>query len=122
MVLEKILVIEDEPGIVLLLDRFLSRQGYTVISAADGDSGVEKLLKEKPDLILLDLLLEGKNGLNVLSEIKSTKPETVVIVTSGVESETVINEARRRGAYSYLRKPLDLDRLEQMLSVLKSGA
>jgi DNA-binding response OmpR family regulator len=106
-----ILVIEDEPGIVDFLERGLAAQGFTVRSALDGPSGVERALNERVDLVVLDLMLPGRSGREVLEELHEAEPELPVIVL------TALSEVEQRvagldaGAVDYLTKPFSLTEL-----------
>ncbi len=106
-----ILVIEDEPGIVDFLERGLAAQGFNVASALDGDSGLELARSEDVDLVVLDMLLPGRSGLEVLEELRSIRPSLPVIVL------TALNEVDHRvtgldaGAADYLTKPFSLAEL-----------
>src|ERR1700693_2505595 len=106
-----ILVIEDEPGIVDFLERGLSAQGFDVISALDGERGVERALNEDVVLVVLDLMLPGRSGLEVLERLRTGKPAVPVIVL------TALNEIENRvagldaGAADYLSKPFSLSEL-----------
>src|SRR5437763_6106868 len=75
-----ILVIEDEPGIVDFLERGLSAQGFVVRSALDGASGTEVAINSDVDLVVLDLMLPGRSGLEVLTQLRQAKPTLPVIV------------------------------------------
>jgi len=106
-----ILVIEDEPGIVDFLERGLQAQGFDVISATDGDSGIEKALGDGVDLVVLDMMLPGRSGLEVLEQLRESNPALPVIVL------TALNEIEHRvtgldaGAVDYLIKPFSLSEL-----------
>jgi len=106
-----ILVIEDEPGIVDFLERGLEAHGFNVISALDGDSGIERALTEDVDLVVLDMMLPGKSGLEVLERLRESKPGMPVIVL------TALGEIEHRvtgldaGATDYLVKPFSLTEL-----------
>ncbi|MGN6167868.1 MAG: response regulator transcription factor [Solirubrobacteraceae bacterium] len=106
-----ILVIEDEPGIVDFLERGLRGYGFTVRSALDGVRGAEMALNEDIDLVVLDLLLPGRSGLEVLDEVRGAKPMLPVILL------TALGEVEERvmgldaGAVDYLTKPFSLGEL-----------
>ena len=108
---DRVLVIEDEPGIVDFLQRGLTAQGYEVIAASDGVTGSELALREDVDLVVLDRLLPGRDGLAVLAEIHAAKPGLPVIVL------TALGEVEQRvagldaGAVDYLVKPFSLSEL-----------
>jgi DNA-binding response OmpR family regulator len=106
-----ILVIEDEPGIVDFLERGLRAQGFDVISATDGVSGAAAALSENVDLVVLDLMLPGRSGMDVLASLHDAKPGLPVIVL------TALGEVQDRvagldaGAVDYLTKPFSLSEL-----------
>jgi DNA-binding response OmpR family regulator len=106
-----ILVIEDEPGIVDFLERGLAAHGFDVRSATDGDAGIEQALSADVDLVVLDLMLPGRSGLEVLERLREAKPALPVIVL------TALNEVEQRvagldaGAADYIVKPFSLSEL-----------
>ena len=105
-IMQKILFIEDEPTLQKLVGRFLERKNYQVISALDGEAGLELTKKTKPDLILLDLILPKKDGFEVLEELKKdeiTKNIPVIILTN-LEGSTDVEKALSLGATTYLVK------------------
>ena len=108
---KKILIIDDEPNIRSLMVQGLSLEGFEVFSAADGNTGLEILKKNKPSLIFLDLNLPQISGLEILKQIKLISPETVVIMLSGGQDEDVAKEAIELGAYDYVTKPISLRKL-----------
>jgi two-component system, OmpR family, response regulator len=108
---EVVLVIEDEPGIVDFLERGLASEGFEVRSAQDGNLGLERALGENVDLVVLDLMLPGRSGIEVLSELHQVKPELPVIVLTArgeVEERVAGLDA---GAVDYLIKPFSLHEL-----------
>jgi DNA-binding response OmpR family regulator len=107
----RILIIEDEPGIVDFLERGLSAHGFEVTSALDGNSGMQKALEENVDLVVLDLLLPERSGLDVLPELHEAKPALPVIILTAngsVEQRVIGLDA---GAVDYLTKPFSLSEL-----------
>jgi DNA-binding response OmpR family regulator len=108
---ETILVIEDEPGIVDFLDRGLRAHGFDVISALDGLSGSEKAINEHVDLVVLDMMLPGRSGLEVLAGLRTAKPGLPVIaLTARGEVEDRV-KGLDAGAADYLTKPFSLNEL-----------
>jgi DNA-binding response OmpR family regulator len=106
-----ILVIEDEPGIVDFLERGLTAHGFEVSTAFDGLTGAEKALSERVDLVVLDMMLPGRSGLEVLSELRETRPGLPVIALTArgeVEDRVAGLDA---GAVDYLTKPFSLSEL-----------
>jgi two-component system, OmpR family, response regulator len=108
---ELILVIEDEPGIVDFLERGLSAQGFQVISALDGDTGLERALAEEVDLVVLDMLLPGRRGLEVLQRLREGKPTLPVIVLTALGEVDDRVSGLDAGAADYLTKPFSLTEL-----------
>ncbi len=104
---ERIVVIEDEPDILELLQFNLEREGFGVVTAANGSDGLSVVQREKPDLVLLDLLLPGVDGLDVCRHLRA-KPETadipiIMVTAKGEESDVVLGLGV--GADDYLQKP-----------------
>ena len=110
---EKILVIEDEPDIVELLEYNLSREGFRCLTCRDGESGLSVARERAPDLILLDLMLPGMDGLEVCRELRS-KSETrvlpvIMLTAKGEESDVVLGLGM--GADDYITKPFSTKEL-----------
>lgn len=105
----KILVVDDEAEIREVLSRVLEREGYQVITAADGTAALEQLGSERPSVILLDLVMPKLGGMDALPRIKQAAPEIPVIICTGQMDLATAVQAMRLGAYDYLTKPLDLD-------------
>jgi DNA-binding response OmpR family regulator len=106
-----ILVIEDEPGIVDFLERGLAAHGFEVASAPDGITGTEKALSERVDLVVLDMMLPGRSGLDVLDRLREERPALPVIALTArgeVEDRVAGLDA---GAVDYLTKPFSLTEL-----------
>lgn len=102
----KILLVEDEPSIRDLYSRQLTKAGHLVIAAEDGTKGLEQLKTTVFDILLLDIMLPGLNGLQVLREFKSLNPSapTKVILLTNLGQDTVIKEGFSLGANAYLIK------------------
>ncbi|MSR77441.1 MAG: response regulator [Candidatus Omnitrophica bacterium] len=112
---KKILVIDDEPDIGELIRDCLSFKDLEVFIAPNAEEGIALAQKEKPDLILLDILLPKVGGLECLRRLKQTLPDVVVVVLSGVQDENIATEAIRRGAYDYITKPFNLSQFEKQI-------
>jgi DNA-binding response OmpR family regulator len=106
-----ILVIEDEPGIVDFLERGLAAHGFEVLSALDGESGLERALSDPVDLIVLDMMLPGRSGLDVLEQVHTAKPEVPVIVLTALGEVEDRVTGLDAGAADYLTKPFSLTEL-----------
>lgn len=120
--MSKILVIDDLPENVFLLQDRLEREGYEVITSYDGKSGIEKAIKEIPDLILLDVMMPDLNGIEVckalvLNPVTLNIPIILVTAKSGAEDT---KEGLEAGAFDYIKKPFDrIELLARVHSALK---
>lgn len=100
----KILVVDDEPTIRTILVSYLEREGYDVFSAADGDLAVAAVAEHRPDLILLDVLLPGYDGLTVMARVRRDYATPIILLTArGEESDRIAG--LRLGADDYVVKP-----------------
>jgi len=101
-----ILVIEDEPTLQKTLQEILTQEGFIVLSASDGELGLELALKHKPDLILLDLILPKKDGFEVLKELKADEitREIPIVILTNLEGSIDVQRALELGATTYLVK------------------
>jgi len=111
----RVLVVDDEPEAVELLQEFLVAKGYDVTTAGDGEEALRKVKEERPHLILLDVLMPKMDGLEVLSRVREIDKEVSVIMITGVTEEEIGRRAMALGAFDYIVKPLDLPYLERSL-------
>lgn len=100
----KILVIDDEPAIVKLVSAYLKPEGYEVLTAVDGPSGLKSALAFKPDLVILDLMLPGMDGIELLSRLRRESDVYVIMLTAKTE-ETDKIVGLSVGADDYVTKP-----------------
>ncbi|RJQ46917.1 MAG: sigma-54-dependent Fis family transcriptional regulator [Nitrospiraceae bacterium] len=109
--MDKILVVDDEPGILHSFKKVLGRQDYSVTTASSGEEALEKVDREHPSLVIMDVNMPGMDGIETLKQLKSLEPLlTVVIMTAFSTSEKAIT-AMKFGAYDYITKPVDNDML-----------
>ena len=103
---KKILIAEDERSLAKMLRDKLKRYGFKVTCAYNGKDALKKIKKEKPDLLLLDIIMPEKDGLTVLKEIKEDKKmrELLVIIVSNIGQRSEIEEAMNLGANDYIVK------------------
>jgi DNA-binding response OmpR family regulator len=101
-----ILFVEDESALQKVFKEALTKEGYEVVSALDGEEGLELAKNQKPDLILLDLILPRRDGFSVLEELKANSETTAipVIVLTNLESSADVERAISMGAHTYLVK------------------
>ena len=121
----RVVVCEDDPAMVRIFQFLLQKQGIgPVMTVSDGTKVVPLVQREKPHLILLDLMLPGKDGLSILKELKTSEATSAipVIVISGIESQNQVSQAIDAGAADYVTKPFDSmdlgSRLVQFLNSL----
>src|SRR5207302_8348659 len=93
----------------------LKAEGYRVLEAGDGDAALALVASERPDAVLLDLKMPGRDGLAVLAALGPALAELPVIVITAYGGSAAAIEAMRRGAYDYLTKPFDLDEVHLTL-------
>ena len=111
--MSKILIIEDEAAIRRVLRKIISEEdkGYQVSEAEDGLQGLEMMTQEDFDLVLCDIKMPKMDGMEVLQKIKKVKPDTVIVMISGHGDIDVAIQTMKMGAYDYISKPPDLNRL-----------
>jgi two-component system copper resistance phosphate regulon response regulator CusR len=107
----RILVIEDEPRILAFLARGLEAEGFTVVGVGDGQTGLRRALEDRYDLVLLDLLLPGLDGLTVLRELQARQPSLPVVIVSARSDLQTKLRGFGLGASDYLSKPFSFDEL-----------
>ncbi|MCL6099286.1 MAG: response regulator [Bacteroidetes bacterium] len=111
--MKKILVIDDYPDNVFLLQNRLEREGFEVIKAYDGTMGIQKAVEEKPDLILLDVMMPDISGFDVcktLTTREDTKLIPIILVTALSEAES-LKKGLQSGAFDYVKKPFNRNEL-----------
>ena len=108
----KMLIVDDEQEICEFLKDFFDDKGYTVFTAPTGDEALEIVIEKQPDILLLDIMMPGKSGLETLREAKKLQPSLKVIMVSALETTDKIEAAMKLGADNYITKPLSLDYLE----------
>ena len=115
MTAKKILVVDDEPDFCDALRDFLTSKGYEVAVVLNGEEALPAYMQEKPDVVLLDIQMPGKDGLQVLRELKAIDPAARVIMITALMEEEVAKQALVEGAFEYITKPIDPDYLELAL-------
>jgi two-component system response regulator PilR (NtrC family) len=112
---EKILVVDDEKSLREVLSIMLKRAGYTVTEACDGDEAIGHVNKEIYDLVITDLRMPKADGMDVLKAVKSSSPDTVVLVITAFATSDSAVEAMKQGAYDYLTKPFQVDEVQLII-------
>lgn len=120
---KKVLIVDDQNGIRILLMEVFNSEGYTTLQAPNGRVALEIVRNEEPDLVLLDMKIPGMDGLEILKHIKEINPEIKVIMMTAYGELDMIKQATELGALMHFTKPFDID--EMRLAVnnhLKGGA
>ena len=107
MMPSKVLVVDDEHAICKELRKFLEGKGYSVKEAYSGDEALEAYKQERPDVVLLDIRMPGKDGMETLKDMGRETHTALVIMTTAVNEATTAVEAMKLGAYDYLIKPIN---------------
>jgi len=117
---KKILVVDDELDVQSILSFRLEINGYSVIVASDGEEGLEKIKKENPDLVLLDLMLPKMNGFEICRMVKfdDRLKGLPIIILSALDKEEDKKKALDSGADAYFLKPFDLEGLLTKIKLL----
>lgn len=106
-----LLIVDDEIGFADVLRKRMARRGLDVTPACSGEEAVRILRQREFDVAIVDLKLEGMDGVEILKVFKLMAPEMPVLMLTGHGSEDARNECMRQGADGYLSKPMDFDRL-----------
>ena len=117
----RILIVEDEPDVMLLLENRVRGAGHEVLSAADGELGLELALSERPDLIVLDWMMPKLDGIRVCELIRHADPEHAikVLMLTARSQQNDVDRAYAAGADAYIVKPFSsrelIDRIDTLL-------
>lgn len=113
----KLLIVDDEEGLTQILKDYFEMKGFSVSVAYTGETAIALLKKEKPEVILLDLLLKGKlDGVDVLKSAKANSPESKVIMLTGSDTVAKEREIKSLGVSRYLHKPVTVNKLSDTIS------
>ena len=115
MVQETILIVDDEPHILELLSVALEDEKYRIVQAKNGKEALAKFKEEKPYLVLLDIRMPDLDGLEVLRQIEESNQTSSVIMMSAYGAMETVLEAIKQGAYDYLTKPVDLEKVKVLV-------
>jgi putative nucleotidyltransferase with HDIG domain len=112
---EKILLVDDEESIRFVLNKGLSLRGFVCDEAGDSEEALAKLAAKPTELVMLDINMPGKQGSEVLPDIRQRFPDTAVIMASGISDERVIAKCIRDGAQDYITKPFGFEQVLQSI-------
>lgn len=109
--MQKILIIDDQLGIRLLLTEVFKKSGYETAQAANGIEALERIAANRPDLVLLDMKIPGMDGLEILRKIRTFDTTLKVIMMTAYGELDMIQEAKQLGALKHFTKPFDIDEI-----------
>jgi DNA-binding response OmpR family regulator len=112
---KRILIVDDEEDVCEFMRNFFRKRKYDVLTARNGEEAISLYQEKKPDLVLLDIKMEGMDGVQVLERLKNTDPQARVIMVSGQEDEVVIEKTKKLGALDYVHKPLQLEEIDRVV-------
>jgi two-component system response regulator (stage 0 sporulation protein F) len=112
---EKLLIVDDQFGIRVLLTEVFDKDGYETFTASNGNQALTIIEDESPDLVLLDVKIPGMDGIEILKEIRQRNLETNVIMMTAYGELEMINEAKKLGAVAHFSKPFDIDEVRQKI-------
>lgn len=110
--MDKILIIDDDESIRKTLESYLKKLSYAVFTASNGIEGIETAEKEHPDLVITDIRMPGADGFEVLKRVKEIDDHIHVIIITAYDDMNSTVKAMQKGAYDYIEKPLEIDKLK----------
>ncbi|MCU9613323.1 response regulator [Caldibacillus lycopersici] len=113
MMAEKILIVDDQFGIRILLNEVFQKEGYRTFQAANGKQALEIVKMYSPDIVLLDIKIPGMDGIEILKRLKKINTEIKVIIMTAYGELDMISEAMELGALTYFAKPFDITELRE---------
>ncbi|WP_026695974.1 response regulator [Peribacillus kribbensis] len=105
----RVLIVDDQFGIRILLNEVLQREGYETFQAANGPQALDIVKKHPPDLVLLDMKIPGMDGIEILKRMKQIDKDIKIIIMTAYGELDMIQEARDLGALTHFAKPFDID-------------
>ncbi|MBT9476716.1 response regulator [Polaromonas sp.] len=115
---QKILIADDEPNIVISLEYLMKREGYTVLVARDGQEALDTIARERPDLVLLDVMMPKKNGFEVCQAVRANEElqATKILMLTAKGRDTDLAKGLALGANAYMTKPFSTRELVQKVA------
>lgn len=112
----KILIVDDQFGIRILLNEVFQKEGYQTYQAANGLKAIELAKAHSPNLVLLDIKIPGMDGIEILRRLKEIDPNIRVIIMTAYGELDIINEAKELGALTHFAKPFDIEELSKTVN------
>lgn len=119
----KILIADDEPNILISLEYLMKREGYVVMLARDGQEAIDTIRRERPALVLLDVMMPIKTGFDVCHEVRASDAikDTLIVMLTAKGRDTDVAKGLALGANAYMTKPFSTKDLVQKVSELLGG-
>jgi two-component system response regulator (stage 0 sporulation protein F) len=111
MVSQKLLIVDDQYGIRILLNEVFQKEGYQTFQAANGYQALDIVEKHSPDLVLLDMKIPGMDGIEILKRLKAINSDIQVIIMTAYGELDMIQESKDLGAITHFAKPFDIDEI-----------
>jgi len=120
---EKILIADDEPNILVSLEYLMKREGYAVSVARDGDEALAAIIRERPALVLLDVMMPRKSGFEVCQEVRANDAvkDTLIVMLTAKGRDTDVAKGLGIGADAYVMKPFSTRELVQKVRTMLEG-
>ncbi|WP_300653635.1 response regulator [Hydrogenophaga sp.] len=120
----KILIADDEPNILISLEFLMKREGFEVVLARDGQEAIEAIVRERPALVLLDVMMPVKTGFDVCSEVRASESlrDTLIVMLTAKGRDTDVAKGLALGADAYMTKPFSTRELVQKVRELLEPA
>jgi two-component system chemotaxis response regulator CheY len=113
--MSKVMIVDDAQFMRVRLAKLLTRNGYEVVEAENGEQAVQIYQSEKPDVVLMDITMPLKDGLEALAEIRGNDPDAKVIMLTALGQESMVVQAVQAGAKDYVVKPFNPKRVMSAL-------
>ena len=118
----KVFLLDDDELIVSVLSRALKKEGYEMYAETETDSVINKIRSWAPDIVVLDITMPGRNGMDILQEIKSSEINTQVVMLTADDTAETAARAMKLGAVDYLTKPFNMNEVKVVISNIIEGA
>ena len=117
----KVFLLDDDELIVSVLSRALKKEGYEMYVETETDSVINKIKSWAPDIVVLDITMPGRNGMDILQEIKSSEINTQVVMLTADDTAETAAKAMKLGAVDYVTKPFNMNEIKIVISNIIEG-
>ncbi len=112
---EKLLIVDDENDVREWAAKFFRKRKIEVLTASNGEDAIDIVNKDRPAAMLLDITMEGIDGIETLRRVREVDKDIKVVMVTGSEDKDAMNQTRELGAYDYIHKPLKMSELESVV-------